>query len=689
MSAPSSPDPAFQPPSTERIVSVLWLLLAHERRGVTKDALRRYVDGYAAATSEQAFEKMFTRDKEVLKDVGVPLTAYEVQETGNWEGSERADEVRYRIDRDQMYLPHVDFTNAERLALVRARSAWQGSDVDRAVVRALGRLDAGEDWVPATSTSDHEAFGARLAGADRTLTALADAVRDQSVIAFDYRTAGGPDAQRRTVRAWALTNPTGVWYLVGWDLDRQAQRTFRLTRMESEPQSATVRGRPAPGRPGDFDLQSVHALVSGEREPATVDLELRPGRAVGLRLGAEPTGTTRDGWDRVTLSYTRPAELAGTVAAAGPSARVSSSSPTVRDAVVRLLDGAVEAHRLGVPPYELAEPRRRRNRRSDRDKVATMVDIIGLINQRGAMPRTELAERLDVTDAELEKILQELQYCGMPERYFAGEQFEVEDQDGRIRISQADSLSGPLRLSIPEAGALVVGLRASAGIPGLAEHEQTAARTALAKIVAASGPEVERAADGINARFDFGPYTELAGLLHAAVRERRVLSISYHAAGRDEQTRREIEPLRITTEGGHGYLQAWCRQQEGLRNFRLDRIGEVHETGEVHAGRQVALDGPLFTQHGTETTAHVLFAHRIRDLADGFRPERTATLADGSVVAEVRLASADYARAQAARHGGEFRVLSPASLVDSVTSWLEEARAGYDAPGAPPATPVP
>ena len=76
---------------------LLWLLLAHERRGVTKESLRRYVDGYAAATSEQAFEKMFTRDKEVLKDIGVPLTAYEVQETANWEGSERADEVRYRI----------------------------------------------------------------------------------------------------------------------------------------------------------------------------------------------------------------------------------------------------------------------------------------------------------------------------------------------------------------------------------------------------------------------------------------------------------------------------------------------------------------------------------------------------------------------------------------------------------------
>lgn len=674
----SSPDPSVQPPSTERIVSVLWLMLAAGRAGVRKDYLRRYVDGYAAATSEQAFERMFTRDKEVLKDIGVPLESFDAPGTAHWEGAEGSDEVRYRIDQDQMYLPHVDFTNDERLALMRARSAWQGSDVDRAVVRALGRLDAGEDWLRAASASDHEAFGARLADADRTLTALADAVREQDVVSFDYRTAGGGAPQRRTVRAWALTNPTGTWYLVGWDLDRQAQRTFRLTRIESEPGPAPARGRPAPQRPADLDLQAVHDVISGERAPATVALLVRPGRGVGLRLGAEVAGTTADGWDRLSLTYTRPGELAGTIAAAGPAARVPGDASVMSDAVVRLLDGALAAHAAPIPDYELSVPRRRRNRRSDRDKVAAMVDVVGLINQRGGMPRSELAERLGVTGPELDKILTELRFCGMPERYFAGEQFDVEDQDGVVHIRQAEDLSGPLRLSVPEAAALVTGLRASAGIPGLTDAERAATESALAKIQAASTPEVQQAAEGINARFDFGPHAELAGRLHEAVRERRVLEITYHAVGRDERTRREVEPLRITTQDGHGYLQAWCRQQQGLRNFRMDRIAEVRATGEIHAGREADLEGPLFRQHGSETTAHVLFAHRIRDLADGYRPERTATLPDGSVVAEVRLASADHARAQAARHGGDFRVLYPAPLVDAVTDWLRRARAGYD-----------
>jgi proteasome accessory factor BC len=684
----------FKVPSTERIVSLLWVLLSSGRRGVTREYLNRFVDGYAEAPSPQAFEKMFTRDKEVLKDIGVPLEAFSVQDEPGYESSESAGDTRYRIDGDRMYLPRIRFTNEERLALVRAESAWSGSEVGRAVVRALGRVDAGEDWLDATARSDREAFGARLAGADRYLTDLSDAVRDQAVVSFAYRTVNADRPAQRLVRAWALTNPVGVWYLVGWDLDRDQQRTFRLTRIESEPRrweegtGAARHSAQAPRRPEDFDLQAVHDLISGEREPATTVLRLAAGRAVQLRWGAEPletaeagvsggSGPAPGGWDDVEVTYTRPAELAGNVAAAGPVATVADPADPLHAAVAHLLDGALAAHRAPAPEYVLAAPKQRRNRRGDRDKVATLVDAIGLMNRRGGLRREELAERLHVDLQELDRILNELRFCGMPERYFAGEQFDVVDDEGSVSIQQAERLSGPLRLSVPEAAALVIGLRAAAGIPGLREAERQASTSALEKILQVSGPEVEQAGNGIDAGFDFGAYAGLAGRLHEAIREHRVLAISYHPAARDEVTQRTVEPLRITTDGGHGYLQAWCRTQRGFRNFRLDRLGTVEETGERFFPRDLPADARLFTGSGDETTVTLHFAHRIRDLAAGFDPLRTATLDDGSVVAEVKLAHEGYARAQAARFGGEFRVLAPAELVDSTVRWLREARAGY------------
>ncbi|GAA1121094.1 helix-turn-helix transcriptional regulator [Citricoccus alkalitolerans] len=668
--------------STERIVSLLWVLLASGRRGVTREYLLASVDAYALSPSAAAFEKMFTRDKEILKGIGVPLESFTVQDESGFESSEPGGETRYRIDEDRMYLPAVPFTNGERLALMRAESAWAGSEIGHAVVRALGRVDAGEGWFEARSGSDHEAFGVRLAGADRYLTELGDMVRDQSVMRFSYRTVNAERAEDRTVRAWALTNPTGVWYLVGWDLDRQEQRTFRLTRFESEPRLAAAGSGPdrAPFRPVDFDVQAVHNVVSGQRQPASTVLHLATGRAVHLRIGAEPTDnptTVPAGWDEVRVTYTRPAELAGSIAAAGPLARLPDVEDPLRAAVVTLLEGALAAHLAARPDYTLSTPTRRRNRRTDRDKVAAVVDAIGLANQRNGISRAELAERLHVSDRELTAILDELWFCGMPERQFAGQQFEVLEQDGRIRVSQAERLSGPLRLSVPEAAALAIGLRAAAGIPGLTDTERQDTASALDKILAVSGPEVEQAGSGIVAGFDFGPFTELAGRLHAAVREQTLLSIDYHSATRDATSTRTVEPLRITSEGGHGYLQAWCRSSDGRRNFRLDRIAAVCETGETFDSRRLPVDDRLFTKHGDEAAVTIHFAHRIRDLAAGFDPERSAVLEDGSVIAEVRLAHADYAHAQAARFGGEFRVLAPQELVESTVDWLQRARTGY------------
>ncbi|MEO9246137.1 WYL domain-containing protein [Citricoccus nitrophenolicus] len=664
--------------STERIVSLLWVLLAGGRRGVTRDYLVKAVDAYALSTSPAALEKMFTRDKEVLRGIGVPLEAFTVQDETGFESSDPVADTRYRIDEDRMYLPTVPFSNGERLALMRAESAWAGSDLGHAVVRALGRVDAGEDWLDTRSASDHEAFGVRLAGADRYLTELGDVVRDQAVIRFSYRKVHADRPEVRTVRAWALTNPTGVWYLVGWDLDRGEQRTFRLTRIESDPVVVTgSRGiGPAPSRPADLDLAAVRAAVSGERTPASTRLRLAAGRAVQLRLGAEVLASEPDA-DLVRVTYTRPAEMAGSIAAAGPLATVPDADDPLHAAVVALLDAALAAHAAPAPDVTLTAPRRRRNRRSDRDRVAAVVDAIGLANRRDGIGRAELAERLNVRDGELDALLNELWFCGMPERQFAGQQFEVHEQGGRIRITQAERLSGPLRLSVPEAAALVIGLRAAAGIPGLTDQERRDTDSALHKILEASGPEVHQAGEGIVAGFDVGPHAALAGRLHAAVRERRLVRFRYHAAATDESTQRTVEPLRLTAESGHGYLQAWCRTSDGLRNFRLDRIDALEETGEGFEPREAPPSDHLFRSRGDETTVTVHFAHRIRDLVPGFDPARTATLEDGSVVAEIRLARPDYAHAQAARFGGEFRVLAPQHLAESTVDWLRRARAGY------------
>ena len=57
---------------TERLLQVV-LCLSQGRRYVTKDQLRDAIPDYAACPTTEAFERMFERDKNELRELGVPL----------------------------------------------------------------------------------------------------------------------------------------------------------------------------------------------------------------------------------------------------------------------------------------------------------------------------------------------------------------------------------------------------------------------------------------------------------------------------------------------------------------------------------------------------------------------------------------------------------------------------------------
>lgn len=61
----------------------------------------------------------------------------------------------------------------------------------------------------------------------------------------------------------------------------------------------------------------------------------------------------------------------------------------------------------------------------------------------------------------------------------------------------------------------------------------------------------------------------------AATLQGQRLSILYHGRQRNEPTRREISPQRLTRYRGNWYLDAWCHQRTALRRFSLDRVSEL------------------------------------------------------------------------------------------------------------------
>ena len=117
---------------TERLLNLVICLLS-TRQFLAKEQIRTAVPQYAECPSDEAFDRMFERDKEELRDMGVPL------ETG---GNDAwfDDEVGYRVDRAAYALPEVSFTPDELAVLGLASRVWQQASLAAPASRAeIGR----------------------------------------------------------------------------------------------------------------------------------------------------------------------------------------------------------------------------------------------------------------------------------------------------------------------------------------------------------------------------------------------------------------------------------------------------------------------------------------------------------------------------------------------------------------------
>src|SRR2546427_12134334 len=87
------------------------------RRPITPEEIRTKIPGYGG--SDVAFRRMFERDKEELREIGLPL---ERVGTDGWDAEEG-----YLIRRERAGLPELDLTADERAALLLAAQTWQGT----------------------------------------------------------------------------------------------------------------------------------------------------------------------------------------------------------------------------------------------------------------------------------------------------------------------------------------------------------------------------------------------------------------------------------------------------------------------------------------------------------------------------------------------------------------------------------
>jgi len=307
---------------TERLLNLVICLLA-SRSYLTAERIREIVPGYDETPSDEAFKRAFERDKEDLRDLGIPL------ETGT--NSAFDDEPGYRIARGDYALPPLTFEPDEAAAVGLAARMWTTASMGSAATRALRKLEAaGVDMVALP-----EGLQPRVEATGAAFPALAAAVHEGRVVTFDYRTgAGTGEPAKRTVEPWGLVVRRGRWYLVGHDRDRAATRVFRLSRIAGTARAVGPAG--AISRPADLDLSAAVASYDVESPSRTAVLRVRAGRGLGLRRAATEVTAGPDGWDTVHIPFGDAERLADDVLPYGADAVVTEPADAVGVVVARL-----------------------------------------------------------------------------------------------------------------------------------------------------------------------------------------------------------------------------------------------------------------------------------------------------------------------------------------------------------------
>ncbi|MCW2713751.1 MAG: Proteasome protein [Frankiales bacterium] len=308
-------------------------------------------------------------------------------------------------------------------------------------------------------------------------------------------------------------------------------------------------------------------------------------------------------------------------------------------------------------------------------QLPRLLALVPYLLSRPGVQLSAVAATFGISEERLRKDLNLLWVCGLP-GHGPGDLIDVEFEGDTVTLLEPAGVTRPLRLTVDEALALIVALRALADTPGLSERDTV--HRALAKIEQAAG-----AAAGPAARVAVAVEGEqrVLPVLQSSLDQRRRLHLAYYVPGRDETTERDVDPMRLLLVEGRSYLEGWCRRAEGVRLFRLDRIESVtvlDEPAEPPPGvvhRDVSQG--LFRPGPDDLLVTLALRPPAAWVSDYYPCESVTESADGGMVVRLRVRDTGWVRRLALRLGDQGRVLAPAELADAVRGDAAKALAAY------------
>jgi proteasome accessory factor BC len=651
-----------------RQLSLVAFLMA-ERRPLTARDVKGNVEGYSEM-SDEAFARRFYSDRAELTALGVPLNSQRDEFTG---------EELYTLRSEHYFLSELDLADDELAALQTALYTLEGKFAYAEPLRlALQNLALGRPGFRHAPTDTAERV--RVTAPDYSpelaarLSKLEAAISKQRTIQFRYWSPSRDKETERRLNPYALRLDEGVWYVVGHDLDRDATRTFRISRVRSDIRFATRRERDF-RQPEEFDVEAHRIPAPWQIGAATgtARIEVQGDTAWWVHRTLAAAGTVEDGVFETGYASLgplvswilrqngraiplEPAELRDEVADALRTLRDRHTGAAAEPARERRVEarqaaaerqpaGPVAPERFGVLQALLAH------------LLAACGD-----DRRAILDADELAQRFTIPREELQETLSLLNLVN-----FGGGCYtvyaEVDEETGRVRVDKelyGDVFRKPPKLTPLEARAIRLAIEYVG--PTIAADAHTPLDRVRRKLEETFG------------QFDFAPTPAsraaddeeaLVKTLSHGAEKRRLVELEYLKEGEEEPTTRLVEPYTIERELPFWRVHTWDRSVDGPRTYRLDRMRSAKLTGERFEPRP-GFDPNYLAEPAVATLWHAPAIAR-------WKLERGARqLTDKAALSEVTFKTEEWLLSEVLSDRGETVVIEPAAMRRAI---VDRARA--------------
>lgn len=278
-----------EPSKVIRQFSLIHALLA-SRVGLTVDQILATVDGYRdtfdpySSTAVDSVTKSFERDKKEIRNLGIVI-----QTRTPMDAPEDNHGMRYLIDPSTFVLPDdITFSRAEIALLNLAARAWQHGSMSKDALRAINKLRS----LGIEADGTLSGVRPRISGWDDVVDHLGDILGQSGIAEFSYLKPGTLIAETRRAAPVALTEWKGLWYMLAWDVDRDAERTFLVSRVTTLPRMIPQSRYDSDGH--DYATRLANEL-DDRAQNNVAQISVMPLTDAELRLGAKYGAADGDG----------------------------------------------------------------------------------------------------------------------------------------------------------------------------------------------------------------------------------------------------------------------------------------------------------------------------------------------------------------------------------------------------------